>query len=129
MTETPLTARDLQDYRKDHWEALNKAITTLMIAHAAGLVTCLTLIKDYKDKAEVKGAVAYFIMLFGYGLVFGIMASAFLMSLRTYIVSDAARTFSNRCEEWGCTLFAIASVLLLVYAIQTLTDKANVLLP
>jgi hypothetical protein len=32
MTETPLTARDLQDCRKDHWEALNKAITTLMIA-------------------------------------------------------------------------------------------------
>jgi len=33
--------------RKDSWEAVNKALYSLMVGHAAGLVGCLTLLKDY----------------------------------------------------------------------------------
>jgi hypothetical protein len=54
--------------RKDIWEALNKALNTLMVGHAAGLVTCLTLLKDYKDNSQLEG-LGWFIVLFGYGLI------------------------------------------------------------
>jgi hypothetical protein len=63
--------------RKQHiWEALNKALNTLMVGHAAGLVTCLTLIKDYKENARLQ-ELGTFILLFGVGLVvavFSVMA-------------------------------------------------------
>jgi integrase len=39
----------------DHWAAINKGATSLMVAHAAGLMTCLTLIKDYKDNPPLRG--------------------------------------------------------------------------
>jgi len=45
------------DYESQQWEAVNKGLTTLMVAHAAGMVTCLTLIKDYKDTGPLKGVV------------------------------------------------------------------------
>jgi hypothetical protein len=45
---TKLEAFDrLGQRRKDSWEAVNKAIYGLMVGHAAGLVGCLTLLKDY----------------------------------------------------------------------------------
>ena len=44
-----------RDARKDAWDVTNKALNTLMIAHAAGLVACVTLLKDYKDNAQLKG--------------------------------------------------------------------------
>jgi hypothetical protein len=63
--------------RKHHiWEALNKALNTLMVGHAAGLVTCLTLMKDYKENARLE-ELGTFILLFGTGLVvavFSVMA-------------------------------------------------------
>jgi hypothetical protein len=48
-------------------------MNSLMIAHAAGLVTCLTLSKDYKDTPQLKG-IGTFVMAFGVGLVFAISA-------------------------------------------------------
>ena len=38
----------------------------MMVAHAAGLVTCLTLIKDYKDNPPLRG-VGVFISSSGSG--------------------------------------------------------------
>jgi hypothetical protein len=56
-------------------------MNSLMIAHAAGLVTCLTLSKDYKDTPQLKG-IGTFVMAFGVGLVFAISAYVDLMILR-----------------------------------------------
>jgi hypothetical protein len=57
------------------WEAHLVATrhSTLMVGHAAGLVTCLTLIKDYKDNPQLKG-LGTFIVLFGVGLVIALSA-------------------------------------------------------
>jgi hypothetical protein len=53
------------DRNRHHlWEAFNKALNTLILGHAAGLVTCLTLLKDYKDQG-----LGVFIRLFGAGLI------------------------------------------------------------
>ena len=53
-----------REERHDLWEALNKALNTLMLGHAAGLVTCLTLMKDYKENSQLEG-LGTFIALFG----------------------------------------------------------------
>jgi hypothetical protein len=37
----------MEQRRKDNWEAVNKAVYTLIVGHAAGLVACMTLLKDY----------------------------------------------------------------------------------
>jgi hypothetical protein len=57
------------------WESVNKALNTLMVGHAAGLVTCLTLLKDHKDNPQLKG-LGWFITLFGLGLFLAVVSSA-----------------------------------------------------
>jgi len=76
------TIRDLQskirsEFR-DFWDFQLKIVNNLMIAHAAGLVTCVTLLKDYKDNAQIKG-IGLFVKLFGYGLTAAIVAFAILL--------------------------------------------------
>jgi hypothetical protein len=45
---TKLEAFDrLRQTRNDSWEASNKALYTLIVGHAAGLVACMTFLKDY----------------------------------------------------------------------------------
>ena len=73
---TQLEAFDrLRQVRKDLWEALNKALNTLMVGHAAGLVTCLTLLKDYNaaSPGPLRG-LGIFILLFGVGLVIAVIS-------------------------------------------------------
>jgi hypothetical protein len=65
----------------DHWAAINKGATSLMVAHAAGLVTCLTLIKDYKDNPPLRG-VGVFISMFGVGLITAVWAASLLLLVR-----------------------------------------------
>ena len=61
-------ADKIEERRKDNWEAANKALYSLMVGHAAGLVGCLTLLKDYDatSPGHLKGLGA-FIWLFGLG--------------------------------------------------------------
>jgi hypothetical protein len=83
MTETraeDAKSRD-RDWRKETWDVANRAVNTLMVAQAAGLVTCLTLLKDYGDKPQLKG-LGVFIAVFGLGLVAAIVSSFFLLISR-----------------------------------------------
>jgi hypothetical protein len=67
---------------KDGWEVVNKACTTLMVAQAAGLVTCLNLLKDYATSSEQLRGLPWLILLFGIGLVLAIVASFLLLVIR-----------------------------------------------
>jgi hypothetical protein len=71
----------VQSGLRDFWDVQVKAANYLMIAHAAGLVTCVTLLKDYKDSAQLKG-IGLFVGLFGYGLIAAITAFVLLISQR-----------------------------------------------
>jgi hypothetical protein len=72
---TKLEAFDrLRQRQMDLWEAVNKALNTLMVGHAAGLVTCLTLMKDYNNP-QLKG-LGWFITLFGLGLFLAVVSAA-----------------------------------------------------
>jgi hypothetical protein len=99
-----LSLADRRQDRKDLWEALNKALNTLMVGHAAGLVTCLTLIKDYKEKG-----VGTFIALFGVGLIIAtISVLVWTVGRADYVVLPkgvskwltAGRLIRPVLEEW-----------------------------
>jgi hypothetical protein len=59
------------------WEVHLKALNSLLIAHGAGLVTCLTLLKDYDANPRLKG-IGWFITLFASGLVLAIAAYLYI---------------------------------------------------
>jgi hypothetical protein len=58
-------------------EAINKALYTLIVGHAAGLVACMTFLKDYNaaSPGPLKG-VGTFITLFGLGLFLAVISAA-----------------------------------------------------
>jgi hypothetical protein len=58
---------------KDHYENHGKSANYLLAAHGAGLVGCLSLLKDYANTPQLKG-VGAFIVLFGVGLLGSIAA-------------------------------------------------------
>jgi len=53
---------------QDHYDSLMKGVHYLLIGHAAGLLACLTALKDYFDHLNLKG-IGCLILLFGGGLI------------------------------------------------------------
>jgi hypothetical protein len=119
--ETPADAkRRNREVRKDFWDVNNRALNALMVAQAAGLVTCLTLLKDYDDKPQLKG-VGVFIALFGLGLVAAIASSFFLLISRpVYLKIPDERDKDHRMLIWMTKTWIVlahASLLILIVAI------------
>jgi K+-sensing histidine kinase KdpD len=89
-----------QERRQQRWETNNKAINTLMVGHAAGLVTCLTLIKDYHSTPQLKG-LGLFIALFGVGLVCAISSSVvWIVAHNYFIVLPTGRRVNIPTANW-----------------------------
>jgi hypothetical protein len=133
MTLTETRADDTKskdrDARKDAWDVLNKALNTLMIAHAAGLVTCLTLVKDYKAESpgQLKG-LGLFIGLFGVGLVTAIICAVLLLTSRTqYLRGPGARESKYCALIRTCIGLANTSVVILILAILLAVYKFSTL--
>ena len=106
--------------RKDVlWESLNKVLNTLMVGHAAGLVTCLTLLKDYKDNSQLEG-VGWFVALFGYGLIIAALSVlAWTIGRADYVWLFGYRFETNkRLDMFSITATcALMSTALMVLAI------------
>lgn len=81
MIEMTTPDDDARAERKEEWDLLHKGATTLMVANAAGLVTCLTLLKDYNSTPQLKG-VGAFIWVFGIGLLAATFAMFGVMAIR-----------------------------------------------
>jgi len=116
-----------RDWRKETWDVANRAVNTLMVAQAAGLVTCLTLLKDYGDKPQLKGS-GVFIAVFGLGLVAAIVSSFFLLISRAQYLRGPDGRESNYLalsRTWiilahVSLVILIAAILLAVYKFSTL---------
>jgi hypothetical protein len=74
---------------KNHYEIHFKSANYLLAAHAAGLVGCLTVLKDYEATPQLKGMGTFFV-LFGVGLLF---------SISNYIALVFARNHAHRPYE------------------------------
>jgi hypothetical protein len=73
-----------------------KAVNSLLIAHGAGLVTCLTLLKDYDANPRLKD-IGWFITLFVTGFGWAMFAYASLILHR----AGASRSQSHVYSEPG----------------------------
>jgi hypothetical protein len=65
MSETSLTEKNLDWLRtsiKEQMDLILKGVAYLMTAHGAGLVGCLTLLKDYNSVPQLKG-IGFFMMV------------------------------------------------------------------
>jgi hypothetical protein len=109
QSESAEVERDLRDYRtnlvsefRGFWDVQLKATNYLLIAHAAGLVTCVTQLKDYTVTTPLKG-IGVFVWLFGSGLSVAIVAFALLVSQRPLLFVSHATP--KRFWQWwpsGC---------------------------
>jgi hypothetical protein len=109
---------DARADRKELWEIHNKSLTTLMVSHAAGLVTCLTLLKDYKVESPgaLKG-IGIFVWLFGLGLLSSALASFFHLVLRGQMIAPSDRSAGFQAARISFSFMVGPSVALLLTAI------------
>jgi hypothetical protein len=110
------------------WETVNKALNTLMVGHAAGLVTCFTLLKD-KDNPQLK-ELGWFITLFGFGLFLAVVSSAVWVAGRfNYWVLPftGGKRWKISHRDWSTAALAIASTGLMALAILSAVFKFGTL--
>jgi hypothetical protein len=88
------TSNGLAQEVKDHYEIHFKNANYLLAAHAAGLVGCLTVLKDYAATPELKG-MGTFVVLFGIGLLASISNYIALVFAR----SHALRPYNRASDE------------------------------
>jgi hypothetical protein len=62
----------IRDDVKDHYESQVRSANYLPVAHAAGLLGCLSVLKDYATTPQLKG-MGSFVVLFGVGLICAII--------------------------------------------------------
>ncbi len=87
----------------------------LLIAHGAGLVTCLTLLKDYDTNPRLKG-IGWFITLFVTGFGWGMFAYASLILHRERVVLDNEPWLEGREWKIAIRLAVLSSIWLLLVA-------------
>jgi hypothetical protein len=97
------------------WEATVKGVNSLLIAHGAGLVTCLTLLKDYDTNPRLKG-IGWFITLFVTGFGWGTFAYASLILHRERVVLDNEPWLEGREWKIAIRLAVLSSIWLLLVA-------------
>jgi archaellum biogenesis protein FlaJ (TadC family) len=76
-----------KDVIKDHYEVHFKNANYLLGAHAAGLVGCLTVLKDYAVTPQLKG-MGTLVVLFGVGLLASIINYVALVFSRSVAVNE-----------------------------------------
>jgi hypothetical protein len=96
-----------------------KALNYLLVAQAAGFVTCLTLLKDFNT--VLKG-IGPFVWLFGVGLILAIIAVANLISWRQAELTQTW-TFSVNWYRKVVGYSSMLSAVLLICAIIALCVK------
>jgi hypothetical protein len=126
---------EIKDRLKLHTHEFEaQGVKYLLVAHAAGLITCLSLLKDYEHTPRLKG-IGVFVYLFGFGLIAAAAAYGALAYLVTrthqFILSDEIRrretetstfegnvTLSGYMWSWApFVVTAVCSLLLLLSAI------------
>lgn len=115
----------ISENARDHYEAQVKGANYLLVAHAAGLVGCLSVLKDYAAIPQLKG-LGTFIVIFGVGLL-AAMVNVIGISLSVLFASNMETRSERRrflATAVNITLLGFAglivSVIALVAAIVTI---------
>jgi tellurite resistance protein TehA-like permease len=102
-----------EDDKHKLWEVRSKGLNYLVVAHAAGLIACLTALKDYNTMPQLKG-VGWLVWLFGLGLMSAIVAVFFLTRWRQ---AELRGNAMQESDKMGFGYPAVLSTGLLLVAI------------
>lgn len=106
-----------KDATKDHYERTVKSANYLLVAHGAGLVGCLSALKDYANVPQLKG-LGIFIVLFGVGLL-GAIAN---YAIATFFImfADARTELKSAAEYRGLITVNQLGIVGLILSVATL---------
>jgi hypothetical protein len=117
---------DERQYAKEMLEIDFKSVGYLLTAHAAGLVGCLTVLKDYDSSPHFKG-VGTFIGLFGAGLILAVVTFMALSMHRnmwmTVFLEGRPKRDKSRLSRMSVEIPGILSCLCLVSAVLIIILK------
>jgi hypothetical protein len=125
-----MTDIDEKTLRRDHdttpsaelWDIQLKGVNYLLVAHAAGLVTCLTLMKDYPFPPTSLLSFLNFGLLtltFGGGLFFAIIAFA-LVAQKMYELQQPQTPLSVQHNRAALYTSGASCLILLVFVAFTI---------
>jgi len=111
---------DGYDRAKDHYDLFLRIANSLSVAHAAGLLACVTAIKDYQNLPPALG-IGQLILIFGGGLLGAILLYASLVAGRIVLLQaihtgNKPESWSRR-DYWGSVIGAWVSIALLAFAV------------
>lgn len=84
-----LSRAELLEFAQDLYEQLHRYGNGLLVANGAGLLGCLSVIKDYSATGPLKG-IGLFIALFAIGFVVAVAGMVATVGARMQMTGDAA---------------------------------------
>jgi hypothetical protein len=92
----------------EHFETFAKIANYLLVAHSAGFVGCLSVLKDYQNIPQLKG-IGLLIKLFGVGLLFAVLFYGSAMAIKINV--KAAIMAQKRAKRGQGTVLEVAAYL------------------
>jgi hypothetical protein len=109
----------ISEKARDHYDAQAKGANYLLVAHAAGLIGCLSVLKDYATIPQLKG-LGTFILIFGVGLLAAI-ANFVGISLSVMFAMNMRDDRNHRRRFWlaavNITLIGFAGLIVSLVAL------------
>jgi hypothetical protein len=109
----------LRDDMRDFYDHELKNANYLLVAHGAGLIGCLSVLKDYSATGQLKG-IGVFIALFATGLLLAAMATAALSigrtGMLTWVTHGGKRPKMETGSFWP-TLLSFVSLIIALFLI------------
>jgi hypothetical protein len=119
----------MDDLTKDHYDNHFKSANYLLAAHAAGLIGCLSVLKDYNSTPQLKG-LGVFVVLFGIGLIAAIvnyiavfLARATVMNVKDYDPDGPTTKFLmglHLCALAVALVALIVAIVILIFRFASL---------
>jgi hypothetical protein len=113
-----------RQYAREHFEVQYRAAGYLLTANAAGLVGCMTLLKDYATVPQLKG-IGVFIGLFGLGFISEVIGFQAITVHRKATLDPFLRERVKDPMDFGIWAFAFnaLSCLLLCAAVALMINR------
>lgn len=112
----------LRDDMRDFYDHELKNANYLLVAHGAGLIGCLTTLKDYNPAGQLKG-IGVFIALFAIGLIFAAFGTAALSIGRSTMLTWITHGGDRPKLETGAFWPMILSLVTLIAALMLIAFR------
>jgi hypothetical protein len=114
--------RYMRDDMRDFYDHELKNANYLLVAHGAGLIGCLSTLKDYNVAGQLKG-IGVFIALFAVGLIFAAFGTAALSIGRSAMLTWVTHGGNRPKMETGAFWPMIMSLVTLIVALMLVIHR------